>query len=77
MEGQSRRKFIKTVSGPTVAICCGSAGLSVLMEGCTSIKSIDTTIKNNKVVLNKKEFVQNKFIVINDSKLTTPIYLNK
>lgn len=77
MADQSRRKFIKTISGSTAALCCGSLGMGLLLDGCTSIKRIDTTITNNKVTVNKSEFEEHNFLVLNNPKFRTPIYLNK
>jgi len=77
MPNQTRRNFIKTISGSTVALCCGGVGMGILMEGCTTIKQINTTITNNKITVNKTEFEGNKFIILNNDQLQTPIYLNK
>ncbi|PCI97928.1 MAG: hypothetical protein COB15_06805 [Flavobacteriales bacterium] len=51
--------------------------MGILMEGCTTIKQINTTITNNKITVNKTEFEGNKFIILNNDQLQTPIYLNK
>ena len=74
---QTRRKFIKTMSGSTLALCCGGIGLNILMDGCTPIKHVQISVKNNKIELGKSEFNENQFVVISDDKLATSIYLNK
>ena len=51
--------------------------MGILMEGCTSIKQIETTVTNNKIMVNKSEFEEHKFLVLNNPKFRTPIYLNK
>jgi cytochrome b6-f complex iron-sulfur subunit len=77
MANHSRRKFIKTISGSTAALCCGSIGMGFLMQGCTSIKQIEARVINNKVTVNKTEFEEENFLVLNNPKFRTPIYLNK
>ncbi|MBL4593649.1 MAG: Rieske (2Fe-2S) protein [Flavobacteriales bacterium] len=77
MADPSRRSFIKTISGSTLALCCGSTGLSVLLNSCTSIKYIQPIIKNNKITVSINEFAENKFVVVNTEQLPSSIYLNK
>lgn len=69
----SRRDFIKS----TAVLCCGMAGMSALLQGCTNVKYIQGTENSGRLVVKKAEMELEKFAVIKTDKAEAPIYLSK
>ena len=69
----SRREFIKGSIGVTgLALCCGS---SLLLQGCTSLTYVNATLVGERLVVNKLDLVNNKYVLLNHPKLMAPLYL--
>jgi len=73
----SRRTFVKNITSTTGLLCCGSLGISALLEGCQSAKNIQAIVSDNKIRIDKIEFESNSFLVLNNDRLTASIYLLK
>jgi len=73
---KTRREFLKGVAGATAAVFCG-VSLTSILQGCTNVKRIQSPIVGNTIVVDKSEFFETDFVVINNSKLLAPIYLIK
>lgn len=73
---KTRRAFLKEIAGATAAVFCG-VSLSSILQGCTNVKQIQSPIVDNIIVVDKSEFFETNFVVINNSKLLAPIYLVK
>lgn len=71
----SRREFIKDSLGITGLALCGAS--SVLLEGCTSLTYINPTLDGNRLVVSKIELLDNKFVLVDHSKLLAPVHLSK
>jgi cytochrome b6-f complex iron-sulfur subunit len=72
----NRRTFIKNVGLTSTAVCCG-VGLSNVFVSCSSVKYVSGTHGIESISVLKSDFEENKFIVVNGEKLSTPIYLSK
>ena len=59
-----------------MAVGCGIAVSSVFV-GCGSVKYVAGSEKDNKIVLHKSDFEEQKFVVVNHAKLEAPIYLSQ
>ena len=65
-----RKKFIKSLG----FIAAGGISTTVF-ENCASVKYLNCSIVENKIVVKKTEFKGNQFALINASNLPAPIYL--
>ena len=73
---KNRRDFIKNMAGATALACCGS-GISLLMQSCTTVNKIQGKIIDNIITVSKSDFMENKFLIVNNLDLKAPIYLIK
>ncbi|MBL4657060.1 MAG: Rieske 2Fe-2S domain-containing protein [Flavobacteriales bacterium] len=71
----SRRNFIMDVTGTTAALCCVPA--AVLLDGCTSVKTIQTAVIKGKLVVDKVTFAESKFVIVKSEALKVPVYLSQ
>ena len=65
-----RKKFIKSLG----FIVAGGIGTTVF-ENCASVKYLNCSIDENKIVVKKSELKGNQFALINTEDLPAPIYL--
>ena len=70
----TRRKFIKDAMGVTILACCG-VGMSALLDGCSSPRYVSSTKNANKLSVNKAEFGEDKFVIVDNSEMEAPIFL--
>ncbi|MBL4578418.1 MAG: hypothetical protein JKX74_08100, partial [Flavobacteriales bacterium] len=70
----SRRGFIMDVTGTTAALCCVPA--TALLNGCTTVKTIQTAVVKGKLVVNKAMLAESKFVIVKSESLTVPVYLS-
>ena len=68
----SRRKFIKS-SATVLAGCC--LGATQLLTSCKSTIYVNGIASGNRLRVNKKDFLDQNYIVVNASNLTSPVYL--
>lgn len=73
---KSRRDFIKTVSTGTIALGCGVAVVN-LLQGCTAIRYVEGAIDQDKIRINKNEFLEQNFVIVTSKDLPAPIYVVK
>jgi len=71
----SRRNFIVDVTGTAAALCCVPA--AVLLDGCTSVKTIQTTVVKGKLIVDQALFSESKFVIVNSESLKVPVYLSQ
>ena len=72
----TRREFIKSISKTTAAI--GSSLLLVqLLQSCTSIRYVPSTIDGNQIRVPKSEFIEQQFVIVTSAGLAAPIYVVK
>lgn len=68
-----RRSFIK--KSATVAVGCCCLGVSQLFTSCTTTAYLTGKEDGNKVLVDISELVDQKYVVINNTKTPSPIYL--
>ena len=71
----SRRDFIIDITGTTAALCCVPA--AILIDGCTSVKTIQATVVKGKLVVDKAMFSESQFVVVKSDALQIPVYLSQ
>jgi cytochrome b6-f complex iron-sulfur subunit len=69
----SRRDFLKGAA----VLCCGMAGMSALLQGCTNVKYVQGTDAGGKLAVKKADMELDKFVVVKTEKTEAPIYLSK
>lgn len=69
-----RRKFIKDSSILAGGICTGTLGL---LPGCLPFTYAEYTIDNNKVVINKKQFQEQTYVIIKLDNLKKPVFVGE
>ncbi len=73
---QSRRDFLKQGTCGTAALGLAGIGMS-LFQGCTPVKRITCSIANNQIEIDRSEFQEAKFVIVNNDALEAPIYVSK
>ena len=71
---EDRRKFIK--GSLSVAACCCIGGLSIL-SGCSNVIYLSGKEEGNTLTINKIDFADQQYVVVNTTKLPSPVYLKK
>ena len=68
-----RRNFIKNCG----VLCASSIGVATFLQSCKSAFYVPNVIDDNKIIIKKINFAENKFVIVRNEKLQTPIYLSK
>ena len=71
----NRIDFLKQVGGLSLFTACGAT--TALLNSCTKSYYINASIKNDAVSLNKTDFFEREFVVINNPELEFPVYVYK
>ena len=71
----SRREFIKK-SATVIAGCC-CLGATQLLTSCKSTIYVNALESGNALKINKKDFLDQNYIVVNSKSLSSPVYLKR
>ena len=58
-------------------LCGAGIVFSAVLQSCKTAFYAPNTISENKIVVSKKHFAQNKFVLIKNDQLQAPVYLTK
>lgn len=72
---QNRKDFLKGLGLVTIGACCGTPLL--FFTGCSNIRSVQGSIKNNMLSVDKSEMNDGNGAIVLNNNLKAPIYLKK
>lgn len=72
---KTRREFVKNTLTAAVGCCC--FGATVALSGCTSVVYLTAKESNDTLTIHKSDIGDRKYVVVNTTKLPSPVYLKK
>lgn len=68
-----RNEFLKKCG----ALCLSGIALSTLLQGCKAAYYIPNTFMENKLAVNKSDFLEHTWVLVKSERFAEPIYLRK